>query len=131
MGAGIPARDFKAYGAALERLQRRYGGLMRVVAEQIQVTTTSALVADADPERVWFGFINLSADGVMLTPVIDASTVRGFRLSPLGGALLLSEEEDGIMPTLQWHAQGLAINLDCFRIFVRRDVQTSPMEAGY
>jgi hypothetical protein len=123
--------DFRAYGAALERIQRRYGGLCRVVTEEVVVTTTPVVVAEADSERIFFAFINLSADAVMLCPGVEASALRGFRLSPLGGALLTNEEEDNIMPTLQWSAQGLAINLECFRITVRRDVQTNPMEPGY
>lgn len=130
MVANPRALEFKAFGAALESIQRRYGGLAAVKAEPFQVTTTPSQIVPADPERLFLAIINLSGDFVMIAPDPGVSPLRGIRLSPNGGFITMNERDDTIMPCLEWFGEGFAINLDCYRITVRRDVTTGEASGG-
>ena len=120
-----PLTTFRSYGAALESLQRRFGGIFGFATSAIQVTTTPSQILQFDAERVFVAFINLSGNDVMIAPDPLVSTTRGIRIAGLGGNVIMNEREDTIMPCLDWFAQGTAINLDCYLITVRRERKTN------
>jgi len=57
----------------------------------------------ASSSRVWFAFVNLSANVMFIRPRRAAATTAGLRAGPNGGGWILYWKEDGPLPSLEWH----------------------------
>lgn len=127
MASNPAARRFKAYGAALEAIQSRYGGLCAVSSTTLQLGLTALSVCPADPERIFLAIVNLGANAVHLAPDPLVSATRGIFLGPGGGVIGFNERDDSLMPTLQWFGVAAGAANDCYLLTVRRDVQTKEL----
>lgn len=91
-------------GAALEFLAKRYGGLLREIETTPSVGIAAGLLIGFNAERVSVVFVNLSANNVFIGPKADVSATKGLQVLPSGGAIAINVEEDGTLPTNEWHA---------------------------
>jgi hypothetical protein len=90
------------YGAALEYLERKYGGVLDFT-KRVVSTDTAALVelAQADPERVWLGFFETSGITQSLTPNSAATAGAAMRLGA-DEEKIFDVDKDALLPCLQW-----------------------------
>lgn len=109
------------HGAALDYLQRRFGGFLREVSDVPSIGTAVIVGVPSDSERMQLTFMNLSANVIYLHPRSNVSATNGLILA-VGGLISLSVEEDGLMPTLQWWAIATGAASNLYWLGVRREV---------
>ena len=128
MSANPEARKFQAFGAALESIQRRYGGLPAAKSTIIQLGLTIVEVCPNDSERLSLVFVNLGGGVVYLAPDPSVSATRGIVIGPSGGSVSMTERDDTLMPTLQWFGLSTLAATDCYLLTVRREVSTGKLD---
>jgi hypothetical protein len=110
-------------GAALEYLEKKYGGQLRDRAFLLEDLAQPQEVISFSGERVFLFMMNVSSAEIWVLPRRDVSNTRGMRLVPNGGFIAFSVEEDAIMPCLDWYAwPDTPLNHDLWVLEIRRDV---------
>jgi hypothetical protein len=112
------------YGAALEFLQKRFGGLFREVTTQVVTSIVRAQIVEPSGERVSLTIVNLGGSEVFIDPTSGVSSTRGIRISPNGGLFSVNVDQDALLPTLQWFGVATAGNPEVYILEIRRDTAT-------
>ena len=84
--------------------------------EQTQVTTTDRIIAKQDPKRLGLVVVNLGANIVYIRPIDAAASTDAIQLNASGGMVTMNAKDDFILPALEWHGLGAAINLNILTI---------------
>lgn len=80
-----------------------------------QANLVDAIVLRNSPDRLTMFIQNLSGSAVFLRQGgLPATTTTGVRLIPNGGSISYNVDDDGLIPTEEWHVVGTADNLDIF-----------------
>lgn len=116
------------FGAVNQFLEKKFGGPIRAEKDLLVVGITEVEAAVRDPERVSLTFVNLGLTTLFLSPLGQASVTEGIRLFPSGGLVSISIDEDAILQAVRWVTIGDAVGGSLFRISVRREGQTRPIE---
>lgn len=95
---------------ARELVQGRFGAPVNPVVNRTtsSVGATAARLFIADPDRLGFLVVNLSANDLYLMTDPNVSTTRGIRLGPNGGNVSLVWFEDFEICAWEWFAIGSA-----------------------
>ncbi len=115
-------------GAALEYLEREYGGTMRDYEEVVLVSGATIQIVSGDADRVFLAMVNLGTVAVMVSPTQPVSAARGIRLGGGGGIIAFNVRDDGLMPVVQWHAMTTLANQPLYIVRVRRETLSPPTE---
>ena len=108
-------------GAALEFLERTYGGTLRDYEEVVSVTSATVQIVSGDADRVFLLVTNLGANAVYVAPTLPVSAARGIYLAANGGLLGFNLYQDGLMPVLPLFGFTAAAAMNVFVIRVRRE----------
>jgi hypothetical protein len=68
------------------------------------IGVAAALALRADPDRLGFVLVNLSANTIHVGPFADVSSTKGIRLPSSGGAIIVDWHEDFEMVGMDWYA---------------------------
>ena len=79
--------------------------------EQTQVTTADRVIAKQNPKRLGLVVVNLSANIVYIRPIAAASATEAIQLNASGGMVSMNVHDDFVLPTMEWHGLGAAVNL--------------------
>lgn len=112
-------------GAALDYLEKRFGGLVEAREFPTTVGAAAVLIVPFSTERVFLTLTNLGAADIYVAPSTIPTANRGIRLTANGGLVSFTVEEDALMPCLEWQAYGLAAGLILYTIEVKRFAQTT------
>lgn len=120
---------YSASGAAMEILQKRYGGLLQfnTLTQTLQNGFAGEIIP-FDPERVAVVFVNVSAEILSIGPMTNPSILEGIQLGiGSAGILTFTEREHTILPCLAWFGSSAGVPSDIWVLTVRRDVRTGPV----
>lgn len=91
-------------GAALDDLQRRFGGRFTVKETVADVDINAPEIVGGNPERICLVICNLgTADTYLSVGQTGAFAGRGIRLPGGGGTFAINLNDDGLLVTLPWH----------------------------
>jgi hypothetical protein len=110
------------HGAALEAIQRRYGGPCREVQYIVTANDPPVLFVPRDPERITLTLTNLDINDCIVSPFQTVIATSGMRLGAGGGLISFTENEDGILPTLEWWVLCPGIANLVWALAVRREL---------
>lgn len=80
-----------------------------------QANLADAIVLRNNPNRLSMFIQNLSALAIFLRQGgLPATSTTGIRLVPNGGSISYNVDDDGLIPTEEWHVVGAADTLDIF-----------------
>jgi len=123
-----PADAPFAAGAALEFLQRRFGGPCRDQDLVVTVGTSIINVVPRDNERVSLTFVNLGSSNIYISPSSNPSTAKGMKLGPSGGTVAINLNDDSLLVAVEWNAIGDAAGGTLYVLTVRRETVTQQSE---
>lgn len=109
-------------GAALDELQRRYGGLFAERETAVTIGTSSGIAVAPSSERVSLTFINLGASDVVISTKSPATLTRGILIPSGGGIVAMSVQEDGHLPTVGWFGISAVANTGFIVLEAYRDI---------
>lgn len=82
------------------------------LVDEVDATVTQIL--SANPNRVSFTFVNLSAVNMWIGPHSDVSSTKGIFVSPNGGSITLQWDRDFELVSQPFFAIAIANNSDCY-----------------
>ncbi len=93
-------------GALTDAIEREVGvpTVPTFDPDTASVGTAVVRILPADPNRLGFIIVNLSAVAVYVKPRRDVTAISGIRLAPSGGSLSLGWREDFHLVGLDWYA---------------------------
>jgi hypothetical protein len=109
-------------GAALDDLQRRYGGLLREREIEFDAGLAPLAAIPRDNERMVLTLVNLSANVIYVSPSPEVGPLRCIRLAGNGGLMSVNTQEDGLLPCLEWWSLATGAGSRLYGLAVRRDV---------
>lgn len=106
----------KIVGSLSELLARLYGAKtsfrINPQVDECEIAVTQLLTAN--PRRIQFLILNLSANLIFVTPDSRPGAARGILLAANGGLLTMVYSEDMETVTLPWYGTAAANNSDVF-----------------
>ena len=112
--------EFSSQGAVQRILERRFFGRYQALETRGSVGTSVAELYGNDPERLAALFVNLSANNITLGWTPQVSDGSGLIVAPSGGFLLLTVDDDLVLPTYSINAVAAAAGSNYFLIQIRR-----------
>jgi hypothetical protein len=117
-----PSQGF-SLGAALDDLQRRYGGSFREEDGEVAVGVAAVAVVPRDFERVALVMVNLGTTSIFVRPNRNPTTVAGIRLGPNGGTIAMNLDQDALLASLDWAAISDVAGGLLYFLLVRRETK--------
>jgi len=118
------------FGAALDYLQRRFGGPLENTAVTVVTSPGVQRLLDFDSERVFVMIVNLSGSTFMIGFDGQTSATKGILLVASGGLLSFNVEQDAIMPCLPFFSFDAAAVGTFFVATVKRSTQRRLEDGG-
>lgn len=95
-----------ALGAAVDFIQKYYGGRFEEDDATVAVATTSTKIVDNNPDCLALTIINLGSNTLILRPGDAPSSTAGVLLVSAGGSVTMNVRDDLTLPTREWYGIG-------------------------
>jgi hypothetical protein len=97
--------DIPAGATVAQYIQKKWGRAVRTVPLQtVAVLTSATQLVKNNPRRFVVEMFNVGTGNVYVLNDPTVTTANGILLSPLGGSIILSAEEDGELVCYPWYA---------------------------
>jgi|WetSurMetagenome_2_1015567.scaffolds.fasta_scaffold393516_3 hypothetical protein len=89
-----------------ELIENLYGVKTRYVVNDLTSTVgvTTTQILSQNPNRVSILILNISANGIYISPLRDVSSTKGVYLAPNGGYIMFQFDKDFQMVTSEFHS---------------------------
>ena len=92
-----------AKGAAVEYIEKVFGGRFEENDSTISVGTSATKVVDNDPDALALTIVNIGANSVYLAPTNNPTSSKGIILDASGGSVSMVVRDDLLLPALEWY----------------------------